>query len=253
MTPLFLLYNILRSVLQKRKCRDRVICQLMATVLLSGCASGPRTDAIDPYEAANRKVFAFNEGADRALLSPLARGYREVTPTPIQRGIRNALANIGDFGGAINAGLQGRGRRAVRNASRLVVNTTVGLFGLFDVASRLGIERYETDFGQTLAVWGLEQGPYLVLPLLGPRTARSGLGSGVDFMLQQSWRGGVALLPAAEAVDSRAALLDAEDLISGDRYLFIRDAYLQRRAARLGIPPQGADFPDSEAQFDWGD
>jgi phospholipid-binding lipoprotein MlaA len=221
--------------------------------VLSGCASAPGGPVGDPYESLNRKVFAFNEGADRAILSPLARGYKRATPQTVRHGISNFFANLGDLGGTVNAALQGRGRRALYNGSRFLINSTVGLFGLLDVASPLGIQRYQTDFGETLATWGVGSGPYLVVPLLGPRTARSGVGSGVDLVLQQAWRGGGALLPAVEAVDGRAGFLEAELLITGDRYVFIREAYLQQRAAKLGLEIPGADFAASDEAYDWGD
>jgi phospholipid-binding lipoprotein MlaA len=221
--------------------------------LLAGCSTAPAADSRDPFESVNRRIFAFNEQADRAVLAPVARSYRSVTPVPLQRGISNLFANLGDLGGTINAGLQGRPGSAARNGSRFILNSTLGVFGLFDVASRLGIERYQTDFGHTLAVWGVDQGPYVMLPLLGPRTARSGVGTGVDFIFRQTVQGGEIVLPATETIETRARLLDAEALISGDRYLFIREAYFQRRAALAGEPARGADFLDEETSYDWGE
>ena len=222
-------------------------------LLLTGCASTPGQDPRDPFEPLNRRVFDFNERADSAVLAPLARGYRRVTPTPVRRGIGNVFANLADIGGAVNAGLQGRGGQAISNGARFLINSTIGVLGLFDVASPLGISRYQADFGQTLAAWGVGQGPYLMLPLLGPRTVRSGVGSGVDFLMQQNWQSGGTLVPAVGAIDSRAALLGAESIVSGDRYLFVREAYLQRRAALQGAEKPDPDFAYRDTDFDWGE
>ncbi len=231
--------------------RDLRIALALSLLLLSGCATAPGNP--DPYEATNRRVFAFNEQVDRTLLSPLARGYRAVVPAPIRRGVSNFFANLGDFGGTVNAGLQGNGAGAAKNGSRFLLNSTLGLAGVFDVANRLGIGRYETDFGHTLAVWGAPQGAYLVLPLLGPATSRSGIGRGVDFALQQQlpMHHGTTVRTMG-LIDTRSSLVAAEGLLSGDHYLFIRDAYLQRRASLLGESPTATPFAD-ETELDWGD
>jgi phospholipid-binding lipoprotein MlaA len=198
-------------------------------------------------------VFAFNEQVDRAVLSPLARGYRAVVPSPVRRGVSNFFANLGDIGGTVNAGLQGNAGGAARNGGRFLLNSTLGLGGVFDVATRLGIRRYQTDFGHTLAVWGAPRGAYIVLPLLGPATTRSGIGQTVDLALRQQMPVSAGTTVATlEVVDTRAALVPAEGLLSGDRYLFVREAYLQRRAGLTGETSTAAAFAD-DAGFDWGD
>lgn len=224
---------------------------VLSLVLMTGCASTAAEP--DPFENTNRRVFAFNEQVDRTVLSPIVRGYRALVPVPLRRGVSNFFTNLADLGGTINAGLQGNPGGTARNGSRVLINSTLGLAGVFDVASRLGISRYETDFGHTLATWGAPKGPYLVLPLLGPATARSGLGMGVDIMLQQNVPAASSTTANALAVvDTRAALVPAESLITGDRYLFIRDAFLQRRNGLTGETSAGPDFAEGSA-FDWGD
>lgn len=231
--------------------RDLRLALLLSLLLLSGCATSPQNP--DPFEKTNRRVFAFNEQADQVVLEPLARGYTKYVPGTARRAVSNFFANLGDAGGAVNAGLQADAGGAARNGSRFLLNSTLGVAGLFDVASRLGIRRYETDFGHTLAVWGAPQGAYLVLPLLGPATTRSGIGRGVDLILQQQVpASGGSTVTAMGVVDARSSLLAAEGLVSGDSYLFVRDAYLQQRASRTGESMPGTTFSDEEA-FDWGD
>lgn len=231
--------------------RDFRLALLLGLLLLTGCATAPGNP--DPFENTNRKVFAFNEQADRAVFAPLARGYRRTIPGPVRRAVSNVLANLGDVPGTVNAGLQGNAGGAARNGSRFLLNTTLGLAGLFDVADRLGIRRYNTDFGHTLAVWGMPQGAYLMLPLLGPATTRSGLGRGFDLALQQQVPvSSSTSFAAMSIVDGRASLLAAEGLLSGDRYLFIRDAYLQGRASLTGEVLPIAPFSDDDS-LDWGD
>ncbi len=228
------------------------IAAALALPLITGCAHGPT--AGDPFEAANRRVFAFNEQVDSHFLAPVARGYRRFVPGPVRRGVSNAFANLRDLGGFVNASLQGNLKGAAGNGSRVAINSTAGVFGLFDVASSLGIEGYRTDFGHTLATWGVDRGPYLVLPLLGPATARSGAGAVVDIGMQQQWPlpGGFGVT-AAEAVDTRAALLAADSMVSGDRYLFVREAYLQYRANLVGESHAIDSFAEDEDSYDWGD
>lgn len=187
----------------------------------------------DPWESVNRRIFIFNEAADRWVLRPAANGYRRVTPDFLQRGIGNFFSNIAEVRNILNNTLQGKFRDGATDTGRLLINTTVGVLGFFDVAGQWGLLRSNEDFGQTLGAWGLDSGPFLVVPLLGPRTVRDGFGSVVDgytdpvFYVEDG--GTRAGLVALRIVDTRAALLEAEGMISGDRYLFLRDAYLQRR------------------------
>lgn len=188
---------------------------------------------IDPWESMNRSIFAFNETLDKYILLPVAKSYRFVMPDPAERGVSNFIANIYEFNSVVNSLLQGRPGNALQSGGRFLVNTTVGLAGLIDVATPMGIEHRPADFDQTLYTWGVDSGPYLMLPVFGPHTVRSSAGYVVDtytsipaFLDDQRY---AYLFWTVEAVDVRANLIKADDLVTGDRYIFIRNAYLQRR------------------------
>lgn len=198
-------------------------------MLSAGCASS----SVDPLESFNRKVYIFNDKLDRAILRPVAKGYTRVTPVTVRTGVHNFFVNLRYPTVVINQFLQGKGRLGMQDLGRLVVNTTLGIGGLIDVARRFGLERHEEDFGQTFAVWGAKPGAYLIVPFWGPVTLRDGAGDIAGIFTHPVyyvdnepvfWS-----LTGMNIVDSRAQTLDAEKLIGGDRYLFIRDAYLQRR------------------------
>ncbi|MCZ6828933.1 MAG: VacJ family lipoprotein [Gammaproteobacteria bacterium] len=229
---------------------------IVALILLcAGCASAQERGNPDPFENFNRGLFFFNDGLDRNIVAPLSRGYRAITPTFIERGVRNFFANLYDFNGAINAVLQGRFREAAQNGGRFVVNSTVGMLGTLDIASEMGVAPYRTDFGHTLALWGFDSGPYLMVPFFGPRTVRSGTGFVFDTVASVQW--GIdstslrLSLFALEVIDTRAALTEAEELITGDRYIFIRDIYLQQREAFVNDGVIQDSFLESEEEFDW--
>lgn len=204
----------------------------------------------DPLESVNRAIYEFNSHADNYVLRPLATGYDLVTPTPVRRGVYNFFANFLDVNGALNGYLQGRPGVAWDNTLRVLTNTTLGIFGLFDVATDMGIPRYQTDFGHTLAIWGVPQGSYVVLPLLGPRTFRSSVGTLVDAYASPTGQMGDREaqwgLRGVELINFRTGLLGTDRLISGDQYLFFRDAYLQRRANFVSEGEQ----TDSFSEFD---
>ncbi len=188
----------------------------------------------DPWEGFNRKVFAFNDGLDQAVLKPIAKGYRAITPDPVEVSVSNVFSNLGEVKNVLNSVLQGKPKSALHDSGRFLINSTMGIFGLFDVADTFGLEKSDgEDFGQTLAVWGVGKGPYLVLPFLGPSSVRGLVSMPVDSMTdlinQIDDVPTRNTLKVIELVDLRASLLDAEDLVSGDRYLFFREAYLQRR------------------------
>tara|TARA_R110002095_G_scaffold32443_5_gene30846 strand:- start:1704 stop:2393 length:690 start_codon:yes stop_codon:yes gene_type:complete len=199
-------------------------------LLFSGCAS---IDNPDPYESLNRKVMRFNDSADRWVLKPAAKAYTFVTPVPVRNSIHNFFNNLGYPTVALNQLLQGKGELGLKDSARFLINSTLGIVGLFDVATKMGLEAHEEDFGQTFATWGAGSGAYLIIPFWGPVTTRSGIGDiGASFTYPVRYVDDVATrntLMGAWAVDKRASLLAAESLISGDRYQFIRDAYLQRR------------------------
>lgn len=187
----------------------------------------------DPWEGLNRKIYSFNEFFDKYLLKPVAKAYDWVLPEPVNKGVTNVFGNLSETKNFLNDVLQLKFRDATDDAGRFLVNTTFGVVGLFDVASRWGIEKNEEDFGQTLAVWGVNSGPYVVLPFLGPSTVRDGVGLIPDYYsVPQAYIDHTRTkntVYGVDFVDQRADLLKAEELIGGDKYLFIRDVYLQRR------------------------
>lgn len=191
----------------------------------------------DPWEGFNRKVFVFNENVDRYFLRPIATGYKWVMPAPLDKGVSNIFNNLGEVGNFANNLLQGKVGAASGDAARLLINSTAGIGGTFDVATRMGLQRSEEDFGQTLGVWRLGSGPYLVLPFLGPSTLRDTVAKAPEVYLSPLYYleddSARIALAALDAVDVRADLLQSEELIQGDRYSFIRDVYLQRRAFLL--------------------
>lgn len=227
---------------------------------LAGCAgSQTREDnPQDPWEGFNRGVYSFNNTLDTYALRPVAQGYDYVTPAPVKEGVGNFFSNLGEVSNTFNSLLQWKPTNAGTSFGRLLINTTLGLGGVLDPATRMGIEATEEDFGQTLAVWGVDAGPYLVLPFLGPSTLRDTAGLPVDWYTAPSTyidddatRWGLRFI---NLVDTRAALLDQEGLISGDRYSFIRDTYLQRRQFLIDDGRAGEDpFGSEDFEFDDSD
>ena len=227
----------------------RVVAALLLAWMVSGCtAISNREDAYDPWEGMNRKTFAFNDALDRAVMKPLAQGYEKITPSFVREGVNNFFGNLEDVGTSLNNFLQGKPGEGISDASRFVVNTVLGVFGLWDVATPLGLEKHEEDFGQTLGAWGVNPGPYFVIPLLGPSTVRDAPAKAVDPQWYY-WPRAVdneALYWSIWGFDKvrvRANLLKAEKLIdeaSLDRYSFIRDAWWQRRRNQVydGKPPR---------------
>ena len=215
---------------------------------LTGCATidGP-PEAHDPFERYNRAMHAFNEDFDRAIFQPVARGYEKVVPRPVNNGISNFFSNLGDVWVMINNFLQGKPRNGLSDMSRVVWNTTLGIGGIFDVASHMDLPKHNEDFGQTLGVWGVNSGPYLVLPFLGPSTIRDGAGLAVEWqydpLAELTDSETYLYLKLLHAVDTRASLLSTTRIIDSaalDSYSFMRDAYLQRREYLIhdGNPPQ---------------
>ncbi len=213
-------------------------------------APADASDDSDPWEGFNRKVFAFNDYMDRNLLKPVAQGYEFVTPDPVDRAITNTFSNINDTLVVVNDVAQFKFTQALMDTARFVVNTTVGFFGVFDVAKHIGLPKHNEDFGQTLGYWGVGSGPYLMLPFLGPSSLRDLSGDLVDYSSGMSYpyftetRTEDVFLTALKIIDLRADLLASESLISGDRYLFIRSAYLQNREYLV---------TDGKSQDDFGD
>ncbi|NIP74368.1 MAG: VacJ family lipoprotein [Gammaproteobacteria bacterium] len=207
----------------------------------------------DPWEEDNRAIFRFNDRLDKALFEPAAKAYVRVMPRPVRTGVSNFYDNITYLDTVLNDFLQGKGRQGIADTGRFLINSTVGILGIFDVATRMGLDEHDEDFGQTLAVWGSREGNYLILPLLGPSTERDAPGwvvSSVTNVLAYAVEGS-ALLPLSllGVIDARARARGAfefADRTALDRYTFIREAYRQRRTYLIydGSPPLVDFFED---------
>ena len=229
----------------------------LALALLQGCAStrGVAGDPRDPLETANRQIYAFNDRLDTAVVRPVAQVWAEHVPTVVRTGVRNVLGNLGDVWTTLNAALQLKGEATAQSAMRVAVNSTLGIYGLLDIASEAGLEKRREDFGQTLGRWGVPPGPYLVLPIFGPSTLRDASALPMDWKASPGQyfpsgnpRAAVALVNVTE---TRAGLLQATDAIrraSLDPYSFVRDAWLQKRENDVydGNPPPHFDYADPD-------
>ena len=193
----------------------------------------------DPLEPMNRAIFEFNEIVDDNVLKPIAKGYKYVTPDPVEVGISNFFSNLGEIGTITNDLLQLKFAQAGRDTMRFFLNSTLGIFGIFDVATPLGLSKNKEDFGQTLGFWGVPDGPYLVLPFLGPSSFRDGPSMIVDYELspvEQLHHEERQVLQTLDIVDTRARLLRATkilDTAAKDKYIFIRESYLQKRESQV--------------------
>ena len=241
--------------------RIRVLPAVLACALLAGCAATPGGGASrDPFEPVNRRIHAFNDTFDRNVARPAARGYKAITPDPVEQGIGNFFANLDDVTVLANSLLQLKPRKSARTTARLVFNTTLGLGGILDVAGLAGIPKQNEDFGQTLGHWGVGTGPYIVIPFLGPSDVRDGGGRLVDAQYDalDAVTDGAAYYGAylLSAVDTRARLLGATDVLDTaavDPYAFTREAYLRRRANLVhdgNPPPEALPGDAGEEPFD---
>jgi phospholipid-binding lipoprotein MlaA len=222
----------------------------VAVALIAGCAAAPSRD--DPLEPMNRALYEFHDTVDTAVVKPVAQAYIDVVPELIRTGVSNVFNNIEDLISAVNDLLQGKLDKLDNDLARVLLNTAFGVGGIFDLASMVGLERGNEDFGQTFGAWGLPQGPYLFVPFFGPTTVRDGSGTLVRIMVGPvGYIGEVPLrnsLYGLGAVDIRAQALSAGAIVDTaalDRYLFIRNAYLQRRRYLLydGKPPPEPEEP----------
>lgn len=244
--------------------RGLTVALVASSALLQGCATRQNPD---PLESMNRKVFSFNETLDDNVLKPVATGYKAVTPQPVRTAISNFGGNIKDIWSAINLFLQGHPGEGATQLMRVSVNTTFGLAGFIDIATPMRLERQNEDFGQTLGVWGVKPGAYIVWPFLGPSTLRDSVGIPGDMYFSASRVFSndpeVYWVSALTLVNARASLLDVSNLLGDvalDRYAFVRDAYLQRRQNLIynGEPPEdieddGYDAPSSGPAADPSD
>jgi phospholipid-binding lipoprotein MlaA len=234
----------------------RLACLALCISLFAGCATG--TNPRDPFEKFNRGVYQFNETVDRAVLKPVAEGYRFVLPQFIRSSVSNFFSNINDVIVVLNNLLQGKFTTAYSDFGRIAINSTLGILGLFDIASEAGIEKHDEDFGQTLGWWGMPEGPFIVLPFFGPSTGRDVVGrvgdwftdpvTYVDPTRSRNWVWGTRV------VNRRAELLDASKVLETaalDPYEFVRDAYLQRRRNLINdgvAPPPGREILDAPSR-----
>ena len=232
----------------------KIVSLTGALIVLGGCASTEYAESErDPWQGFNRSMYSFNDTLDKAILKPVAKGYQAITPSPMQSGISNFFANLDDVSVGVNNLLQGKVGAAFSDFGRVIVNSTVGILGLFDVASSWGMRKHNEDFGQTLAVWGVNEGPYVVLPFFGPSTMRDSTSVPVDQWLLDPMThvelssGQQMAIIAVDKVSLRAELLVLEktvEEISTDKYAFIREAYLDRRSFLVhdGTPPVDDDL-----------
>lgn len=224
-----------------------------ACAILAGCASPSNPQ--DPLEKINRATFAFNDTVDRVALKPAATAYQKVLPGFVQTGVNNFFGNLSDAWSSVNNLLQGKGEAGATDFMRVALNSTFGIVGILDIASEAGLQKHNEDFGQTLGVWGVPAGPYLMLPLLGPSTVRDTAALPADWWAD-AW---TTVTPVStrnigigvRAVDQRASILEASSLMEDaalDRYEFIRDGYMQRRESRVrdGESAPREDAPTSD-------
>ena len=235
----------------------RILLSVCLAILATGCATAPASKPKDPFEGFNRSVYEFNETLDQAVVKPVAQTYQQITPQPVRTGVKNFFGNLSDVWSTVNNALQLKPAQTAESFLRVLINSTVGLYGVLDIATELKLERHSEDFGQTLGYWGVPSGPYLVLPLLGPSTLRDTVSFSVDS------KGNLARrlehvptrnsLLATSMVDKRARYLSAGerlDELALDKYIFVRDVFLQKRLSEVwdGDPPEAPLSQDADPQ-----
>lgn len=240
-----------------------LILALLAVVLCAGCATTGTTagDGVnDPFERANRAIFRFNLAADRAILRPVATGYHNITPDPLERSISKFFTNLSSPVVIVGDLLQGKFKQAGSDTARFLVNSTIGILGFLDPATHMGLEYHDEDLGQAFGRWGIGEGPYLMVPILGPYSMRDGIARVLELPLEPiryiedtGARNSAIVL---YSIDKRVALLPGDEALESafDPYLFLRDAYLQRREYLLydGNPPLPEDdFGDDYSEEDF--
>lgn len=235
------------QLITSRSLRFCTLIVLLVSAALSGCATAPgRTSANDPFQKVNRGVYRFNDALDRAAVKPIAKGYQKVTPSWMRAGVSNFFSNLGAPWVLINELLQGKPKLMAEETGRFLVNTVIGVGGLIDVASKLNLPAQSEDFGQTLAVWGVPSGPYVVLPFLGPSSVRDSLGKVPDYYARPTtyaqipWETATGLT-VLDIVQRREAYLNVDGTLTKayDPYGVIRDVWVQQRQFEIfdGNPP----------------
>ncbi len=230
------------------------------SLFFAGCASAPnaKRDGRDPLERVNRASYKVTDVVDRAVLRPVAKGYKAIAPQFVETGVSNFFSNLGQPTVIVNDLLQAKFRPALSDTGRFLMNTTFGVAGLWDAATDLGLEKHDEDFGQTLGKWGMPSGAYLFIPLFGPSSVRDGIGSVADiytdpihYVERDAWRYG---LQGMNLIDTRARLLETDQTLQNtfDKYAFIRNAYLQRRQYQVtdgaAAPIDDEPLEDPEAE-----
>tara|TARA_B100000902_G_scaffold167715_1_gene162431 strand:+ start:26 stop:784 length:759 start_codon:yes stop_codon:yes gene_type:complete len=238
-----------KNILRKPVCLTTLLAFLLVITTIPVHSSED-----DPLEPINRAVFGFNEVIDDTILEPVAKGYKFVTPDPVEESVTNFFNNLGEINTIINSALQLKLDKTLSSSGRLVINSTVGIFGLFDVATTLGITRHNEDFGQTLGYYGVPSGPYLVLPFFGPSSFRDAPSFFADVQMEKEispvhtelHHEERQAIQATNVIDTRANLLQATkilDTAAKDKYVFLRESYLQKRAQMI---TDGKDVQDFE-------
>jgi phospholipid-binding lipoprotein MlaA len=227
-------------------------------ILMTGCAStGANKD--DPWEDWNRSVYQFNKVIDNSIAKPITKGYKAITPDIVETGVSNVFSNINDVPTMINSLLQGKVINSFSDLGRFVINSTVGVGGLWDPATSIGLVKHDEDFGQTLGAWGVESGPYMMLPFLGASTLRDTaaypVNSETDLLNQIEHIPTRNQTKVLELIDKRSGYLEYDDLLKDaiDEYIFIRDAYLQNRKYKVldGNLPFEEECEDEEEDCDF--
>ncbi len=235
------------------KLRTLLMAPLLAfTFLISGCATTQQADGVDdPLQGYNRMMYSFNNTVDTVIIKPVAKGYDAIVPDPISKGVSNFFSNLNEITVILNDLLQLKFGQAFHDTGRFLLNSTVGIAGVFDIASFSGMEKHNEDFGQTLGFWGIQPGPYVVLPFFGPRNFRDSFGlvgdiftDPVVYINDSGTRNAVA---ATRIIDTRANMLGVKKVLDEaamDEYSYVRDAYMQRRKNLVydGEPPEDEDF-----------
>lgn len=222
---------------------------LWSCAIWSTSAAADQSSDSDPYQTVNQKIFSFNTFLDNHIAKPVAKFYVAVTPDPVERGIANMFDNLKEVTNVFNDLLQGKFTQAVNDSGRFAINSTVGVVGLFDIASRLSLKKSDgEDFGQTLGYWGVPEGPYIMLPFMGPSTLRDApslfvdqITDPLDYLDNSTDK---AVTAALSVVNTRASFLEYDNLLSGDNYSLIRDVYLQRRAYQVNDGEVEDEFDD---------
>jgi len=241
----------------------RGIFLLCLVALLASCATVENNH--DPLEGLNRGTEKFNDAIDRTTLKPVAKGYKAVTSKPVQNMVSNFYDNASYMNTVLNDFLQGKGQQGFEDFARFIINSTIGLAGIADVATAMGLDKHDEDFGQTLAVWGAGQGAYIVYPFLGPNSTRNtpdfitATATDATFWLSLALAPQITIpLSVLKYIDKRARALEASDMrdeLSLDPYLFTREAWQQNREYLIydGHPPATNDVKSSDSEDDWGD